>query len=210
MALPQCWLQQPWERVTDKQKAASRLTALWTSCLWTMMIFTWLKLAEDEKNECIHIHNVLGLSNTCYLATCTHKHASSSFMGHCSIKPHTHTHMCSAGHRSTAYCDSCRCRNGNFNEVGTAEVVSSLYLAWENGTLPPLSKNGPVISLEMETKPPVSPSPNPNPLCAPTVNTMFSFQLFHFYSFSSWLSPFSLSCCTEDAELWLHTSRKVD
>lgn len=80
-----------------------------------------------------------------------------------------HTHTCSAGHESTAHCDSCRCRNGNFNEVGTAVVVSSPFLVRENDTLSTLPKNGPVISLEIEATTPVSLSPNnPSPLCVYT------------------------------------------
>ena len=86
---------------------------------------------------------------------------------------HTHTPSFSAGHKSTAHCDSCRCRNGNFNEVGTAVVVSSPFLVRENGTLSTLPKNGPVISLEIEAKTPVSLSPNnPSPLCVHTYSVM--------------------------------------
>ncbi len=68
-----------------------------------------------------------------------------------------------------AHCDSCRCRNGNFNEVGAAVVVSSPLTVWENDTLSTLPKNGPVISLEIDAKTPVSLYINkPNTLCAHT------------------------------------------
>lgn len=64
----------------------------------------------------------------------------------------TYTRVCSTGHERTAHWDSCRCRNGNFNEVSTAVVVSSPFLLRENGTLSTLPWTGPMISLEIEPK----------------------------------------------------------
>lgn len=90
-----------------------------------------------------------------------------------------HTCVCSAGHESTAHCDPCSCRNGNFNEVSAAVVVYSPFLLWENGTLSTLPKTGPVISLEIEAISPANPSP---PL---TCNTQTFIDLIQPNCFSS-------------------------
>lgn len=98
-----------------------------------------------------------------------HVQSFSNYQLHTDAGMNTNTCFCSAGHESMAHCDSCRCGNGNFNEVSAAVVVSSPFLVWENGTLSRLPKNGPAISLEIEAETPVSLSPN-NP-SSPGVHT---------------------------------------
>lgn len=85
------------------------------------------------------------------------------------LQPHTdaskQTCISSTGHGSMPHCESCCCRNGNFNEVSTAMEADLHRLVRENGTLFTLSKNGPVILLKIEAKTPVN-------------NSLFFFSLF--------------------------------
>ncbi len=124
------------ERVTGRDRKQPHAPQPYWLTVFTTVIFTWLKQQRKRKEINLSIFIMIWACQTLAI-TCTHKHTPtalwvtvqsfSNYQLHTDAGMNTNTYFCSAGHESMAHCDSCRCGDGNFNEVSTAVVVSSPF-----------------------------------------------------------------------------------